>query len=123
MTVPDTGVALCLQTPNHQLYSWYCDEAVDNDYIDLMNESIECRSVKIAPSAIRLQEHIRRKASHIGSEYKRKNWREYLMKYTTFDARHDEIVDVEQLENEIATLNGIVEEYRYNAQYYIKTYK
>ena len=80
-------IVLCLQIPNHLLHSWYCDHDVDADYIDLANKSIDHGAIKITSSATRLHAKVR----YIGGEYKRKKRSDYLMKYSHFDVRSNEI--------------------------------
>ena len=113
--VADPDVVFCLQTPNHRLYSWYCEQPANTDYIDLINKDIDHGIIKIASTATRLQERIRQRACYISSEYKRKNWRkrsDYLTKYTHFDVKYNEVVNVSLLEEKIDSLNAIVEDYR-----------
>ena len=113
----DPDVVFCLQTPNHRLYSWYCEHPANTDYIvvDLINKDIDHGVTKIASSATRLQERIRKRACYISSEYKRKNWRkrsDYLTKCTHFDVKYNEVVNISLLEEKMNSLNAIVEDYR-----------
>lgn len=112
----DPDVVVCLQILNHQLYLWYNEQpASATDFIDLINKAIDHGIIKIASSATRVQERIRTRACRISKEYKQKNRRkksEYLTKYTYFDIKYNEIVNVSLLEEEIESLHGIVEDYR-----------
>lgn len=105
-------VVVCLQIPNHILFSWHSNATANTDYIDLVNKSIEHGAIKICSSATRFHKRICDKASYISREHKRKNWRkrnEYLLKYTYFDVKSNEIVNVEKLETR---MNNSVENYR-----------